>query len=498
MSKPSRKRLFERRQGLFGDQFRGVDGTAAIRQEARFFRLCPYINGFARALVGCIAVIALGGGCDSGSSKGPDGGGAVGGNSVTGTGGSGIAGAGAGADCRTGGACPAMMYCDPADGVCKNDCACGPNQMCDVSSHTCACITDFFHDCSGVCASNSSPDTCGASCTPCALPADPNALATTCTYGVCGFTCKPGYGAFGSGCASIGSWSGGPTVPTARAGFSVVGGLDGRIYVLGGWDNTNTPLAVVEVYTPSTNSWKTLASLTTPRAAFGAVAVGASAGDFTIYAVGGLGSGSSLLDSVEKYDPAGDSWTAAPSMPFGLQGLSATTATDATGATSIYIHATYDSNGSSDGAELAFSPTSQQWTMPAAATGMPSNVLAGWMGINDTIYLPYGTTYAYKPSTNTWGTVASMPTGTEGYFPAVAGKGGQVYVFGGGVLDSSLTFAETYMPGVDKWLSLTSLPMGLSAPVAATGGDGRIYVFVSGGSDIPSWPAAGTSQVFTP
>jgi hypothetical protein len=46
------------------------------------------------------------------------------------------------------------------------------------------------HSCGGSCVSDSSPNSCGTSCTPC--PTDPHGAAT-CTNGACGITCDSGF-----------------------------------------------------------------------------------------------------------------------------------------------------------------------------------------------------------------------------------------------------------------------------------------------------------------
>jgi hypothetical protein len=51
------------------------------------------------------------------------------------------------------------------------------------------CATGY-HACSGSCAGDSDPGTCGTSCTPC--PSGANGT-TTCTSGTCGLSCASGY-----------------------------------------------------------------------------------------------------------------------------------------------------------------------------------------------------------------------------------------------------------------------------------------------------------------
>jgi hypothetical protein len=54
-----------------------------------------------------------------------------------------------------------------------------------------------FHDCSGACVDDTSPASCGNSCTPCSAPAHGQA---TCASGSCGIQCDPGYARKGSYC----------------------------------------------------------------------------------------------------------------------------------------------------------------------------------------------------------------------------------------------------------------------------------------------------------
>src|SRR5690348_6517184 len=51
------------------------------------------------------------------------------------------------------------------------------------------------------------------------------------------------------------TWTGGASIATPVAGFTVGEGTDGRIYVMGGYDNNSfSPSNLVQVYNPTTNS----------------------------------------------------------------------------------------------------------------------------------------------------------------------------------------------------------------------------------------------------
>ncbi|KAK9515762.1 hypothetical protein VZT92_026380 [Zoarces viviparus] len=59
------------------------------------------------------------------------------------------------------------------------------------------------------------------------------------------------------------TWSQLPPLPTARAGASAVA-LGGQVMVLGGMNQQQTPLASVEMYHPDEGKWETRASLSQP------------------------------------------------------------------------------------------------------------------------------------------------------------------------------------------------------------------------------------------
>ena len=117
-------------------------------------------------------------------------------------------------------------------------------------------------------------------------------------------------------------------MPTARGASSAVAGPDGLIYALGGWtsdpcDGFPVSLKTVEAYNPTSNTWATVPSMRTPRAAFGAVVTGG-----VLYAIGGEEDGPSkpenggcesgtvsVLSSVEAYSFSTHSWKTVAPLP---------------------------------------------------------------------------------------------------------------------------------------------------------------------------------------
>jgi N-acetylneuraminic acid mutarotase len=91
--------------------------------------------------------------------------------------------------------------------------------------------------------------------------------------------------------------------------------INGKIYAIGGMnvkvrDSEGKSLSSTEVYDPSTNTWTTLASMSTARATLQTEVV-----DDKIYAIGGFdGCNPDELLSTEVYDPSTDKWTRLASM----------------------------------------------------------------------------------------------------------------------------------------------------------------------------------------
>jgi hypothetical protein len=75
-----------------------------------------------------------------------------------------------------------------------------------------------FHVCNGACASNSTPQTCGSSCTPCAPP---NGGTATCEAGACGGQCPTGQKLCAGNCIPAGTACNG----VCSAGTHLCGGL---------------------------------------------------------------------------------------------------------------------------------------------------------------------------------------------------------------------------------------------------------------------------------
>jgi N-acetylneuraminic acid mutarotase len=106
---------------------------------------------------------------------------------------------------------------------------------------------------------------------------------------------------------ALDSWSDLSGISTARYG-ACAAVVDGKIYVIGGYDASDTTLATVEMYDPATDTWTNRASMSTAR---GEAFCGVYSNK--IYVMGGWDSG--YFDVNEEYDPATDTWTAKAPLP---------------------------------------------------------------------------------------------------------------------------------------------------------------------------------------
>ena len=97
---------------------------------------------------------------------------------------------------------------------------------------------------------------------------------------------------------------------TARR-MAAAASLNGALYVTGGSNAAHQELSVVERYSPATNTWEPVASMTSRRDCHQLVPMGGA-----LYAIGGYDVGQRVA-TAERYDPAANTWTAIASMATG-------------------------------------------------------------------------------------------------------------------------------------------------------------------------------------
>jgi N-acetylneuraminic acid mutarotase len=233
------------------------------------------------------------------------------------------------------------------------------------------------------------------------------------------------------------SWSTRAAMPTPRYGFAAVLAPDHKIWTIGGDYNSNLTSdgnsVKVEAYDPATNTWQTMPPL--PQGRY--VPAAAVATDGRIYVTGGFNwTQTYILPSVVSIAPGESSWTTLSSVM--------TTARDGHAAVALPDGRIYVVGGTSGGNELAaceyYQPGMTGWNtltpmaiprkdVAASALGGQIYVSGGNAWETSGIAFPRGLE-VFDPGANTWHMAASLPYGRFDH-AQVTGPDGKLYVFGG-------------------------------------------------------------------
>ncbi len=290
----------------------------------------------------------------------------------------------------------------------------------------------------------------------------------------------------GGGGAAMGTWTARANMPTARAGLGLIATDNGKLYAIGGHNDTNR-LATVEEYDPTTNVWTDMASsMPTARSMFGIAAVNGK-----IYAIGGYGNNGSYLSTVEEYDPATDIWTTRSSMPTARYSLGAASVNG-----KIYAIGGIGVSNSFVTTVEEYDPAADTWkilaSMPTAREGM------GVVAANGKIYAIGGennnglssAVEEYNPAENNWTMRASMPTAR--YVMGVATANGKIYAVGGVGGSTFISTVEEYDLGTNTWVARASMPTA-RCNFGMASANGKIYAVGGFNGSYPS-----TVEEYTP
>ncbi len=285
-------------------------------------------------------------------------------------------------------------------------------------------------------------------------------------------------------------------MPTARShyGLAMTGG---QIYCYGGSQNwtSNYMTRVHERYSPATNSWTTLAPMLYPRKAFASGAVGGY-----LYASGGIDS--SLLSTPpsnrhERYDPGSNIWVSLAPLPkpvYGCVGVGY-------GSYFYVVGGKYGGVGTgyNESSLQRYDPASNTWTqmaiMPESLRYCGATAYAGRiyvMGGTDRNELRSNRVYEYNIATNSWTLLAAnMITGRSTVWPDSAASSGRSFIFTAGGAGSGtpqeLAVAELFnTPPTSTWFSETPMNYARFA-MALARVDSFVYVIggTTGAGDIP-------------
>ncbi len=275
-----------------------------------------------------------------------------------------------------------------------------------------------------------------------------------------------------------GTWQTVASMPAARQELATAV-LDGKVYVIGGFDLRGFSTSTVFVYNPNTNAWSSAQPI--PFAVnHGAAAV--AAGKLYSFGAGGQAS---------VYNSDADSW--APIAPMNFQHGQ----TAAVGVIDDKIYVAGGTHGTATIAQLeVYDPRANSWSVRAPMTVERNHT--GGAVIGGKFYVVGGRgrqgsstqLEVYDPRTNTWSTRAPIPTGRSGI--GVAAVSGELWVFGGEI-PGIRGEVEAYNPVTNTWRSLPDMPNPRHGIWASVIGN-RVYL--PGGGAAEGFAATSGNQVF--
>lgn len=272
---------------------------------------------------------------------------------------------------------------------------------------------------------------------------------------------------------NIGTWTQGTAQPVSRT--EVAGaGLNGMLYVAGGFIGQWEVVTLVERYDPSTGVWETLASLPIPVHHTAMVAL-----NNEMILTGGYNhSFESEVANAWRYDPAENVWIPLPDMPY----------TRAAHATVVVNGMLYVIGG--DGQEsltmMVYDPIENTWDTARAPMLGPARDHIHAVVIDGLIYAiggrnagvhtgVYDRLDRYNPQTDQWETLAAMDYPTSSM--AVGVINNKIHVAGGEDIDGDCVIRvhEVYDPATNAWETVGEIPTprhGLASAII----DNRWYI----------------------
>jgi len=261
---------------------------------------------------------------------------------------------------------------------------------------------------------------------------------------------------------------------------------NGKLYVMGGWDNGKARGANYE-YNPASDKWTQRSPM--PRPAHHAALASANG---KVYVMGGfvppkdtaipVGGAWEPIDNAWEYDPAADSWKPLPPLP-GKRGSAI--AAEVGGKIYVIGGAT-TAEGSKDpfftffgparvlSTNDVYDPATNKWESRAPMSVPRNHAFSGV--VDGKIYVIGGRTghafilsaantdvvEEYNPVSNTWSAPKErMPTARSGGASGTDGR--RIYVAGGEVTTKALVGAfravQAYDPATNSWSTLPSMPM---------------------------------------
>jgi len=215
-----------------------------------------------------------------------------------------------------------------------------------------------------------------------------------------------------------------------RAGAVAGMGLDGKIYVFGGYADSGwgTPVSTVVIFDPTTAE----TTYGTPMPTGCAVPAIARATNGSFLLIGGYNVTYNVLATVQIYNPVTNSWSSATAMPKGLYWEAACVGADSR----VYVFGGRESGGPGN-STLIFDQVSNTWSYgqdlmtsrwgaSAVLTSSGSIMLVGGAIGSQAFDL----VELYSPRSNSWSYSVNL-TMPRAHGGAIAARNGHVYYLGG-------------------------------------------------------------------
>lgn len=295
----------------------------------------------------------------------------------------------------------------------------------------------------------------------------------------------------------VAGWSSGTPVARGAIQETAAVAVDGKIYVIGGFDDDEGIVAHVQIYDTATGTWSDGPDL--PRPIHHANA----ATDGTTIFVGGALSGASFAPIGDTFSlaPATESqWTTRTALPAArARGAAVTAMIDG----KLYVAGGYRTTGVVDLVDV-YDPATDTWTplasLPASRDHACGGAIDGaliFAGGRTSQNAPLPDVWSYDPGGDAWAPRAQMPTGRGGTGCGVID--GVLYVAGGegNAAAASGVFpqVEAFAAATNTWQALGEMPDPRHGVGGATW-DGALYL--CGGASRAGFGAIATTAVFRP
>lgn len=301
----------------------------------------------------------------------------------------------------------------------------------------------------------------------------------------------------GAACTRTAGWATAPAVLAGPTQETATVAVDGKVYVIGGFNATAGVVRTVQIYDTATCSWSLGPEL--PRAVHHANAADVGG---TIYVLGAM----TTLDfraigDVWAWNPATDAgWTTRASMPAGTERGSAIV-----GVLGDRVILAGGLRGGAVAEVSAFDPATDTWDTALPPLPQPRDHACGGV-IGGTLYVAggrlgtvgtiAGDVFAYTPGGG-WVARAAMPTPRGGAACGVIAD--RLIVVGGegnpAAPSGVFPDVEAFAPATDAWEALAPMPVPRHG-MGAAAWEGRLYV--PGGASRQAFGAVDVHEVFTP